>query len=115
MDEYKTKANTHYPRDEEGGSADNAFWEQLGGKPAQINAAVSDDVGAEDIEHLTNNFYHISNATGKLICKLVEDRPLTKDMLDTKDAYILELHKHIYIWIGKEADINEKKSALTIG
>jgi hypothetical protein len=36
-------------------------------------------------------------------------------MLDTKDVFILELHKHVYIWIGKEADTEEKKNALIIG
>lgn len=36
-------------------------------------------------------------------------------MLDTKDVYILELARQIYIWIGKEADIEEKKQSLQIG
>ena len=36
-------------------------------------------------------------------------------MLDTKDVFILELHKHVYIWIGRGADTEEKKNALIIG
>ena len=36
-------------------------------------------------------------------------------MLDTNDVFILELNKHVYIWIGKEANVEEKKNALLIG
>jgi len=36
-------------------------------------------------------------------------------MLDTKDVFILELHQHVHIWIGKGADVEEKKNALIIG
>ena len=60
-------------------------------------------------------FYKISNATGKLTTSEITERPLTREMLDTKDVFILELNKHIYIWIGKEADVEEKKNALIIG
>lgn len=36
-------------------------------------------------------------------------------MLDTNDVFILELNKHIYIWIGRGANTEEKKNALIIG
>jgi len=36
-------------------------------------------------------------------------------MLDTNDVFILELNKMVNIWIGKEADVEEKKNALIIG
>jgi len=49
------------------------------------------------------------------MCNEVKERPLKKENLDTKDCFILELNKMIYIWIGKEADVQEKKSALQIG
>jgi len=45
----------------------------------------------------------------------VKDRPLNKKHLDTNDAYILELHKQIYIWIGKGANLEEKKHSMQIG
>lgn len=35
--------------------------------------------------------------------------------MDTNDTYILELPKQIYIWIGREANTEEKKNALIIG
>jgi gelsolin len=59
--------------------------------------------------------YKISNETGKLTTSEIAERPLTREMLDTKDVFILELNKHIYIWIGRGADVEEKKNALIIG
>lgn len=44
------------------------------------------------------------------MCNAVTERPLKKkEHLSTKDTYILELNKQIYIWIGKEASLQEKK------
>lgn len=59
--------------------------------------------------------YEISNNTGKLLCTEVTERPLIRDHLKTGDTYILEVDKHIWIWIGKEAHVEEKKNALIIG
>ena len=94
---------------------DAEFWKILGGKPGTINPATPDDVaeaGGADHEY---HFYHISDSTGKLLSTEVTERPLKKAMLDTSDTYILELSRHIYIWIGKTATVQEKKQALMIG
>jgi len=61
------------------------------------------------------SLYKISNETGKLLTQEIKERPLTREMLDTNDVFILELNKHVYIWIGKEANPEEKKNALVIG
>jgi len=91
-DEKKCKAEIRYPRESD--EEDLQFWTILGGKPATINPPTPDDVveGSEDQDH-QYNFYHITNESGTLECKNVEERPLKKDMLSTKDTYILELHK----------------------
>jgi len=36
-------------------------------------------------------------------------------MLETGNTYILETYKLIVCWIGKEADLDEKKNVLIIG
>lgn len=61
------------------------------------------------------SFYKISNETGKLQTTEIKDRPLKVDMLDTNDTFVLELNRHIYIWIGRGANDDEKKNALAIG
>ena len=105
-------AEIYFPREDE--AIDKEFWDHLGGKPATINAAVPDDqVGeAEDEKYA---FFKISNETGKIQCQEITERPLKKTHLDTNDSFVLELNKHVYIWIGKQANAEEKKNALAIG
>jgi len=80
-----------------------------------VNPPVPDDETQEDISDMTVNLYHISNETGKLMANLVKENPLKKEHLLSDDCYILELHNQIYIWIGKGANLEEKKNALIIG
>ena len=59
-------AEIMFPREED--SVDQEFWKELGGKPAQINPATSDD-GAEagTGDDTFYKLYKISNETGKLL------------------------------------------------
>jgi len=66
-------------------------------------------------ESMQVKLWKISNDTGKLTTTEITERPLRKSHLDTNDVFILELHKMVNIWIGKEADVEEKKNALIIG
>ena len=49
------------------------------------------------------------------MCSQITEIPFKREHLLTGDTFILELNTHIYIWIGKEADVEEKKQALVIG
>ena len=112
--ERHAQADVIFPREDDG--IDKEFWDHLGGKPAVINPATPDDAAeAGEAEDQMYKFYKISNETGKLTTSEITERPLTVEMLDTKDVFILELNKHIYIWIGRGADVEEKKNALIIG
>jgi hypothetical protein len=106
------QAEIYFPKEDP--EVDSEFWSHLGGKPSQINPSTPDDV-VDESEEQKYSFYKISNATGKLQCQEIKDRPLTREMLDTNDVFILELYQHVYIWIGKGADVEEKKNALIIG
>ena len=44
--------------------------------------------------------------------KEIEKRPLKQEMLDTNDVFIVELKKQIYVWVGSNANFEEKKSAM---
>lgn len=111
--ERHAQAEIYFPK--ENAAVDKEFWDYLGGKPAVINPATPDDDEAEGEGDQMYKLFKISNETGKLTTQEITERPLTKDMLDTNDVFILELNKHIYIWIGKEANVEEKKNALIIG
>ena len=102
-----------HPRED--ADLDNEFWGILGGKPAQINPAVPDDVPTED-ENLAYSLWEIKQDENKKVsCTEIKDRPLKRSMLDTTNVYILETHKQVNIWIGHEADLEEKKNSLFIG
>lgn len=57
----------------------------------------------------------MSDETGKIQVTEIKERPLTREMLDTNDCFILELNKNVTIWVGKQAKDSEKKNALAIG
>jgi len=108
------KAEIYFPK--ESAEVDAEFWGHLGGKPDTINPP-TDDSGAEagTDEDAKYALFKISNETGKIQCTEITERPLQRDHLDTNDTFILELDKHVYIWIGKKANAEEKKNALIIG
>ena len=107
-------AEIYFPK--ENADIDAEFWGHLGGKPDVINPA-TDDTAAEagNDENAKYALFKISNETGKIQCSEITERPLRRDHLDTNDTFILELDKHVYIWIGKGANAEEKKNALIIG
>jgi len=107
------KADIVYPREEK--DVNDAFWAELGGEPATINAAVPDDEPDENDPDMTYSFYKISDETGKIQATEIKDRPLTVEMLDTNDCFVLELNKQVIIWVGRAAKDSEKKNALSIG
>jgi hypothetical protein len=98
-----------YPRED--AAADAEFWAELGGKPDNINPAVPDE-GVEADDQTKYNLYRVSNASGSLELTEITERPLKKEHLDTNDAFILELARTIYVWIGKQANYEEKKSGM---
>jgi hypothetical protein len=100
----------YYPRDD--AAAEAEFWAELGGKPDTINPAIPDEgiqEGAGVGDDTRYSLYCVSNASGSLLLREVEERPLKKEHLDTNDCFILELPKQIYVWIGKHANYEEKK------
>ena len=102
-----------YPREDQ--QADLEFWEELGGKPASINPAIPDDgvqEGSGDDAETKYSLFRVSNASGSLELTEITERPLKKEHLDTNDTFILELPKTIYVWIGKHANLEEKKSGM---
>ena len=101
-----------YPRDD--ADCEGEFWSELGGKPAQIKAAIPDEgvEGGSGDGELAYTFYKISNASGKLELTEITERPLRRDHLDTNDTFLLELPDTIYVWIGRHANLEEKKEGM---
>lgn len=56
--------------------------------------------------------YRISDATGRMNFELVKEGEVSKDMLDSNDAFLLDTGSDVIVWIGKNASKAEKKGGL---
>ncbi len=118
--DHRSKAEIVYI-DEDLGDFPPAFWEALGGA-GPIPAAVDDedeesDESFEDKNRLSSpELYRVTDESGKLEMYLEgeEGQPLTKTLLDTNDAFILNCGVELFVWLGKGCTGQEKAAALMI-
>lgn len=60
----------------------------------------------------TKELYRLSDASGKMQFSLEKKGQMTKSTLDSKDVFILDTKKSLYVWIGKKTSVNEKRNAM---
>jgi len=84
----------------------------LGNKPSKLAAATSDEKASRDrMSQL--KLFHVSDATGQLTVTEVATKPLTQDLLNHTDCYILDQGgAKIFIWKGKKASEEERSGAM---
>ena len=92
---------------------ETAFWKAFGAdKPASIPEGV-DDSHHEMEKAKSIKLYHLSDESGKMAFKEMEERPLKHSMLDTNDAFVLMTgHGGIFAWVGKNASGPERLHAM---
>jgi len=100
------------------GANDNApkeFWDPLGGK-STISAAsqAGDDESSERAAAANTKLYRVSDSSGSLKTDQIEANPLTQNLLDTNDCFILDCQSEIFVWVGKGATKEEKKQSTLI-
>ena len=90
------------------------FWSLLGGKPSTI---AGDLGGDEDWEVKEDRIlYQLSDAGGRMeFNKVAEANRVTRDKLDTRDVFVLDVGHEIFVWIGKGASEGEKKESMVVG
>ncbi|KAF7654435.1 hypothetical protein LDENG_00069430 [Lucifuga dentata] len=90
----------------EGGET-GQFWEALGGKAAyRTSTRLKDKMDAHP-----PRLFACSNKTGNFIIEEVPGE-LTQDDLATDDVMILDTWEQVFVWIGNEAQEEEKTEAL---
>jgi gelsolin len=89
------------------------FWSLLGGR----GEIAGDEGGDEEWERKEDRIlYQLSDAGGKLeFNKIAEANRVTRDKLDTRDVFVLDIGMEIFVWIGKGASEGEKKESMVVG
>ncbi|KAK6032125.1 gelsolin repeat protein [Ostertagia ostertagi] len=94
------------------------FWSHFGGPDAVscLNEARHDDENywKEASEKLS--LWKVSDFTGCMKVTNVAQGQIDRDLLDSKDAFVLDAGSAgIFVWIGKECTLEERAKAMDIG
>ena len=95
------------------GAEPAAFWAALGGEKP-IAGAVSDTTAAASGGG-NAKLFKVSDSTGSMQTTEVASGSLAKSMLVSDDVMILDAGMSIFVWIGKGANAEEKKSGMKVG
>jgi len=91
------------------------FWEALGGQIEVTDTGESDEKAEVSLADI--KLHHVSDASGAVSITPInrnEKLQYTRDMLDTKDAYILDCGDSLFVWTGKESTKEERKESMHI-
>ncbi|XP_051970488.1 villin-1-like [Xyrauchen texanus] len=91
----------------------NVMVSVLGQRSGHLKEAIPD---SKPDQNQTSNvkLYHVSDATGQLVVQEVAASPLTQDLLQSSDCFILDQGgSSLMVWKGKEASNEERRSALS--
>ncbi|XP_040179968.1 gelsolin isoform X1 [Rana temporaria] len=89
------------------GSEPDDFWEALGGKgPYRTSGRLKDRLNAHP-----PRLFACTNKTGRFIIEEVPGEQ-TQDDLATDDVMLLDVWDQVFVWIGNEAQEEEKKEAV---
>jgi len=92
---------------------DNAtFWENLGGKGPILTA----EEGGKDLDSEKDvtgekKLFLLSDASGTLQFKQVGQNNITRATFNTNDVFIFDSGFEIFVWVGKGASAQERKSS----
>ena len=94
------------------------FWAALGGKPeGGIPATSAEEASADDAasaaQSAHSKIWHVRfESGGAPTVKELSQRPLSKKMLLSDDAFVLELSSAVWVWIGEKANKEERRAAM---
>jgi gelsolin len=90
------------------------FWRILGGSPKDVKTSEDHDEDQADkpVELDKCKLYRLSDSAGSLQFKKEFEGRLSKQMLDSNDAFIIDAGIELFVWIGKNASQKEKSYAM---
>jgi len=95
------------------GQEEQEFWDDLGGKGDVADGSnLPDDDDWETTTHKA--LVKFSDTTGKVVfTKVSEGGDVKISQLNSDDGFVFDSGRHIFVWIGKAASVNEKKYGMT--
>uniref|UniRef100_A0A8B9ZWL2 Gelsolin-like domain-containing protein n=1 Tax=Anas zonorhyncha TaxID=75864 RepID=A0A8B9ZWL2_9AVES len=85
----------------------------LGERRGELRDAIP-DTKADELQKANVRLYHVYEKDNDLVVQEIATRPLTQDLLQHEDCYILDQGGYkIYVWRGKASNQEEKKAAFT--
>lgn len=66
---------------------------------------------AAAVEWTGNKLLRVDTDTRK-VEPVAEGDAITRDLLDQADAFVLDTENHLFVWVGSEASVEERKNAL---
>ncbi|KAK2523963.1 Vill [Columba livia] len=85
----------------------------LGERRGELREAIP-DAKADELQKANVRLYHVYEKDNDLVVQEIATRPLTQDLLQHEDCYILDQGGFkIYVWRGKASSLEEKKAAFT--
>lgn len=87
------------------------FWNELGGKKSDVKPATPDKIHKASAPKLIK----ISDESGKLLQTVVGEGKLTYEMINSNDAFIVDVVSEVFVWVGKGASKEEKSKGMRFG
>ncbi|KAM9839452.1 villin-1 [Aulostomus maculatus] len=85
----------------------------LGQRTGQLKEAIPDDK-PQQAQNANIRLYHIFENSGNLVVQEVATQPLTQDLLQSTDCYMVDQRgSSVMVWKGKQASKEERQAALT--
>ncbi|XP_057680934.1 villin-1 isoform X2 [Corythoichthys intestinalis] len=86
--------------------------EALGQRNTPVKAAVPDDDSLQARNAIVR-LYHVYDVSGNMVVQEVATQPLTQDLLQSSDCYILDNGgSSVMVWKGKHASKEERQAAM---
>ncbi|XP_043961338.1 villin-1 [Gambusia affinis] len=84
----------------------------LGKRPSQLKKAAPDDKHDQE-QNNSVRLYHVYDNAGNVVIQEVAIQPLTQDLLNSADCYILDNSgSNVMVWKGKKASKDERQEAM---